>query len=58
MNHNDVARRTAFEMPARSLTPRTLAVDSGAAEAFGPGRRELARTLPSRVLTRTSEGGR
>ncbi|MGW6913381.1 hypothetical protein ACWGB8_06105 [Kitasatospora sp. NPDC054939] len=58
MTHNDVARRTAHEMPARSLTPRTTACDCDLAESYGPGRRALTRALPLRALFRTCEGGR
>ncbi|MFF1902309.1 hypothetical protein [Kitasatospora sp. NPDC058218] len=58
MTHNDVARRTAREMPARSLTPRTLACEAAAVDDAIPGLRALVRTLPSRVLDRACEGGR
>ncbi|MFI6850451.1 hypothetical protein OG535_18290 [Kitasatospora sp. NBC_00085] len=57
MTHNDVARRTARTMPARSLTARTLACDS--AVPFPEiVQRALVRAVPSRVLHRVSEGGR
>ncbi|MFE2726966.1 hypothetical protein [Kitasatospora sp. NPDC059327] len=57
MIHNDVARRTAREMPARDLTPRPLACAAAVADAL-PGLRPLVRTLPARVLGRSCEGGR
>lgn len=58
MTHNDVARRTAPQMPARTLTPRALACDGGPESGPGQGLRGLTRELPSRTLVRTSEGGR
>ena len=63
MNHNDVDRRTAPELPARALTshtltPRTLANDSGGRYGEEPWLRPLVRTLPSRWLHRSCEGGR
>ncbi|WP_354641359.1 hypothetical protein [Kitasatospora camelliae] len=56
MTHNDVARRSAPRMPARSLTPRALPRDtvSEPGDAF----RALNRDLPPRSLERSSEGGR
>ncbi|MET8698323.1 hypothetical protein ACFVUH_34395 [Kitasatospora sp. NPDC058032] len=58
MTHNDVARRTAPEMPARSLTPRTPACDTDQAGFTEPAQRALVRTLPLRLLHRDGEGGR
>ncbi|MFJ6139134.1 hypothetical protein [Kitasatospora sp. NPDC092286] len=58
MNHNDVARRTAREMPARSLIPRTLAFDAGVGEDHAPGLRDLLRPMPPRAIVRTGGGGR
>ncbi|MFJ9946607.1 hypothetical protein [Kitasatospora sp. NPDC091207] len=58
MTHNDVARRTVREMPARDLTPRPLACAAAAADDALPGLRALVRTLPARVLDRGCEGGR
>ncbi|GHH69769.1 MULTISPECIES: hypothetical protein [Streptomycetaceae] len=63
MNHNDVDRRTAPELPARaltshSLTPRALAHDSGGRYGDEPWLRPLTRTVPSRRLHRSCEGGR
>ncbi|MEU1420113.1 hypothetical protein [Kitasatospora sp. NPDC005751] len=58
MTHNDVARRTARAMPARSLTPRPLACEGALVDDGIPGLRALVRTLPGRVLDRTCEGGR
>ncbi|MEV6207472.1 hypothetical protein [Kitasatospora sp. NPDC051914] len=55
MNHNDVARRTAHTLPARSLTPRTVACDGEVEERTAV--RALARELPPRALVH-SEGGR
>ncbi|MFD9591602.1 hypothetical protein ACFWA9_02450 [Kitasatospora sp. NPDC059973] len=57
MTHNDVARRTARAMPARSLTPRPLACEGAVVDGI-PGLRALVRALPGRVLDRTCEGGR
>ncbi|MER7751123.1 hypothetical protein [Kitasatospora sp. NPDC097643] len=62
MTHNDVARRTAPEMPARRLTPRNPACDTP--DRFGPvpfvevAQRALVRALPLRALHRDGEGGR
>ncbi|MFD9124282.1 hypothetical protein [Kitasatospora sp. NPDC059571] len=56
MNHNDVARRTAYTLPARSLNPRTLACEGEVPDR--PALRALERQLPSRSLSRTAEGGR
>ncbi|MFE6870820.1 hypothetical protein ACFVFS_30215 [Kitasatospora sp. NPDC057692] len=58
MTHNDVARRTAPEMPARSLTPRTPACASGQAPFTEVAQRALVRALPLRLLHRDGEGGR
>ncbi|MFI9327900.1 hypothetical protein ACIGZJ_10195 [Kitasatospora sp. NPDC052868] len=58
MTHNDVARRTAREMPARSLTPRTLAFEAEIVEEGGRGLRDLLRALPARVLGHPGGGGR
>ncbi|MFE2107661.1 hypothetical protein ACFXAF_17585 [Kitasatospora sp. NPDC059463] len=59
MTHNDVARRTAPEMPARSLTPRTPACDdSGPVRFTEVAQRALVRALPLRLLHRDGEGGR
>jgi len=55
MNHNDVARRTAPTMPARSLTPRIPACDSPVpAERT---QRTLVRALPLRKLGRAETDG-
>ncbi|MFG2903993.1 hypothetical protein ACGF13_02825 [Kitasatospora sp. NPDC048286] len=57
MTHNDVARRTAPEMPARRLTPRTPACDSQV-PFVEVAQRALARALPLRALQRDGGGGR
>jgi hypothetical protein len=54
MNHNDVARRTEHDLPARSITPKVVACDGRVEERTAP--RRLVRALPSRNLVR--EGGR
>ncbi|GJF29212.1 hypothetical protein KNE206_19120 [Kitasatospora sp. NE20-6] len=46
MTHNDVARRTAHTLPARSLTPRTVACDGECPDRRAP--RALHRPLPAR----------
>lgn len=56
MNHNDVARRTAHTLPARSLNPRTLACDADVPDRTAV--RALWRPLPGRELIRVVEGGR
>ncbi|GAA4855844.1 hypothetical protein [Kitasatospora terrestris] len=56
MIHNDVARRTAPRMPARSLTPRTLAC-TDCAVPDEPTPRLLTRPLPLRALGRTETDG-
>ncbi|MFD0278249.1 hypothetical protein ACFVHB_30685 [Kitasatospora sp. NPDC127111] len=58
MTHNDVARRTAAEMPARSLQPRVPACDSGPVPFPEVVQRALVRALPLRALHRACEGGR
>ncbi|MFB6889752.1 hypothetical protein ACFCX4_10610 [Kitasatospora sp. NPDC056327] len=58
MTHNDVARRTAAEMPARSLTPYTPACDAGPVRFTEVAQRALVRSLPLRLLHRDGEGGR
>ncbi|MER5348989.1 hypothetical protein ABT093_01440 [Kitasatospora sp. NPDC002551] len=58
MTHNDVARRTAPRMPARSLTPRTPACDSAQVPFTEVAQRALVRALPLRLLHRDGEGGR
>ncbi|MEV8095881.1 hypothetical protein [Kitasatospora sp. NPDC085879] len=55
MTHNDVARRTAHDLPARSIHPRTVACDGEAEDRPAP--RRLTRALPVRELVR-GEGGR
>ncbi|MER7766115.1 hypothetical protein [Kitasatospora sp. NPDC096140] len=57
MTHNDVARRTAPEMPARRLNPRTPACDSPV-PFVEVAQRALVRALPLRALQRDAEGGR
>ncbi|WP_033817594.1 hypothetical protein [Kitasatospora sp. MBT63] len=64
MTHNDVARRTAHDLPARSLTPRLRSGGATTHDVYAP--RALTRRLPARSLTRYSadvdrsgtEGGR
>ncbi|WP_406201891.1 hypothetical protein OH807_22785 [Kitasatospora sp. NBC_01560] len=58
MTHNDVARRTAHEMPARNLTPRTAACESGPVPFPEVVQRALVRALPLRALRHDGEGGR
>ncbi|MBP0455526.1 MULTISPECIES: hypothetical protein [unclassified Kitasatospora] len=58
MTHNDVARRTARSMPARSLTTRTLPGDGDSVPFPEVVQRALVRAVPSRLLHRVSEGGR
>lgn len=55
MTHNDVARRTAHTLPARSITPRTVACDGPVPDR--PAARVLVRPLPLRGLLH-GEGGR
>ncbi|MFJ4191646.1 hypothetical protein [Kitasatospora sp. NPDC089509] len=57
MTHDDVARRTAPELPARRLTPRTAACD-GPVPFVEVAQRALVRALPLRTLRREGEGGR
>ncbi|MFH9349099.1 hypothetical protein [Kitasatospora sp. NPDC017646] len=57
MNHNDVARRTAPELPARRLNPRSAACDSQV-PFVEVAQRALVRVLPLRALHRDGEGGR
>ncbi|MCU7823940.1 hypothetical protein [Kitasatospora sp. DSM 101779] len=54
MNHNDVARRTEHDLPARSITPKAVACDGRVEERAAP--RRLTRALPARDLVR--EGSR
>ncbi|GAA2739143.1 MULTISPECIES: hypothetical protein [Kitasatospora] len=56
MIHNDVARRTAPSLPARSLQPRVTACDSPVISA-DPTVRPLVRALPLRALGRTETDG-
>ncbi|MFJ3787621.1 hypothetical protein [Kitasatospora sp. NPDC090091] len=58
MTHNDVARRTAREMPARSLSPHAPACDSAPVPFTEVAQRAIVRALPLRMLHRSSEGGR
>ncbi|MEU6232374.1 hypothetical protein [Kitasatospora sp. NPDC047058] len=58
MTHNDVARRTAHEMPARSLQPRVPACESGPVPFPEVVQRALVRVLPLRALHRDGGGGR
>ncbi|MER8188130.1 hypothetical protein [Kitasatospora sp. NPDC094015] len=51
MTHNDVARRTAHDLPARSLTPRSKSGTS-VPDVYAP--RKLTRPLPARSLYRRS----
>jgi hypothetical protein len=57
MNHNDVARRTAPELPARRLIPRSTGCDSQV-PFIEVAQRALVRALPLRALHRDGEGGR
>ncbi|MER7849281.1 hypothetical protein ABTZ03_35680 [Kitasatospora sp. NPDC096077] len=57
MTHDDVARRTAPELPARRLIPRTAACD-GPVPFVEVAQRALVRALPPRTLRREGEGGR
>ncbi|WP_316522670.1 hypothetical protein [Kitasatospora brasiliensis] len=57
MTHNDVARRTAPEMPARRVIPRAAACD-GQAPFVEVAQRALVRALPLRTLHRDGGGGR
>ncbi|MEU9042513.1 MULTISPECIES: hypothetical protein [unclassified Kitasatospora] len=57
MTHNDVAPRTAPEMPARRLIPRTPACESPV-PFVEVAQRALVRALPLRALHRDGEGGR
>ncbi|WP_159394196.1 MULTISPECIES: hypothetical protein [unclassified Streptomyces] len=56
MTHNDVARRTAPEMPARRLIPRRPACDSVSFTEMA--QRALTRSLPLRALHRVTEDRR
>ncbi|MED7947956.1 MULTISPECIES: hypothetical protein [unclassified Streptomyces] len=58
MTHNDVARRTARQVPARSLNPRTPACEGGLVPFSELAQRALTRVLPLRALHRDGEGGR
>ncbi|MCG6499133.1 hypothetical protein [Kitasatospora sp. A2-31] len=58
MTHNDVARRTAREMPARSLYPYVPACESASVPFTEVAQRAIVRALPLRRLQRSSEGGR
>ncbi|MEV4615763.1 hypothetical protein AB0K43_24690 [Kitasatospora sp. NPDC049258] len=51
MTHNDVARRTAHDLPARSLTPRGRSA-AAVHDVYAP--RMLTRPLPARSLYRRS----
>ncbi|MER7670700.1 hypothetical protein ABTY61_19845 [Kitasatospora sp. NPDC096128] len=57
MDHNDVARRTARELPARRVTPRSTGCDSPV-PFVEVAQRALVRVLPLRALHRVAEGGR
>ncbi|MFJ9772594.1 hypothetical protein ACIRVF_15320 [Kitasatospora sp. NPDC101157] len=57
MNHNDVARRTAPELPARRLIPRSPACTTQV-PFVEVAQRALVRALPLRALHRDGEGGR
>ncbi|WP_188304578.1 hypothetical protein [Streptomyces sp. CBMA123] len=57
MDHNDVARRTAPELPARRLIRRSPACD-GPVPFVEVAQRALVRALPLRALHRDGEGGR
>ncbi len=58
MTHNDVARRTAPEMPARRLIPRNPACESDSVRFSEVAQRALVRALPSRLLHREGEDRR
>ncbi|GAA2827499.1 hypothetical protein RMN57_18730 [Kitasatospora sp. CM 4170] len=58
MTHNDVARRTARQMPARSLYPHVPACEAAPVPFTEVAQRAIARALPLRKLHRSSEGGR
>ncbi|WP_395295387.1 hypothetical protein ACF9IK_19085 [Kitasatospora hibisci] len=58
MTHNDVARRTAREMPARSLYPHVPACDSAPVPFTEVAQRAIVRALPRRRLHRSGEGSR
>ncbi|MFF7990452.1 hypothetical protein ACFZDG_11755 [Kitasatospora xanthocidica] len=57
MTHNDVARRTAPEMPARRLIPRTPACDHPV-PFVEVAQRAIVRALPLRALHREGGGRR
>ncbi|MFJ8625939.1 hypothetical protein ACIRD3_24285 [Kitasatospora sp. NPDC093550] len=57
MTHNEVARRTAPEIPARRLIPRTPACDEPV-PFVEVAQRALVRALPLRALHRDGGGGR
>ncbi|GAB7182211.1 hypothetical protein ATKI12_2042 [Kitasatospora sp. Ki12] len=57
MTHNDVARRTAPEMPARRVIPRTPACDHPV-PFVEVAQRAIVRALPLRALHRDGRGGR
>ncbi|MET9176629.1 hypothetical protein ACIGXI_07790 [Kitasatospora aureofaciens] len=57
MDHNDVARRTAPELPARRLPSRSPACTSQV-PFVEVAQRALVRALPLRALHRDGEGGR
>ncbi|MFE6049537.1 hypothetical protein ACFQ6N_02130 [Kitasatospora sp. NPDC056446] len=57
MTHSDVARRTAPEMPARRLIPRTPAC-VGQVPFVEVAQRALVRALPLRALHRDGEADR
>ncbi|MFC5665076.1 hypothetical protein ACFP3U_19080 [Kitasatospora misakiensis] len=58
MTHNDVARRTAPEMPARRLPSRQPACEIGSVRFAEVAQRALVRALPGRLLHRQSEDRR
>ncbi|MER6298623.1 hypothetical protein ABT247_03505 [Kitasatospora sp. NPDC001539] len=57
MDHNDVARRTAPELPGRRLIPRSVGCDSQV-PFVEVAQRALVRALPLRALHRDGERGR
>ncbi|MFB7907466.1 hypothetical protein ACFXPX_06460 [Kitasatospora sp. NPDC059146] len=57
MDHDDVARRTAPELPARRVIPRSAACD-GPVPFVEVAQRALVRALPLRALHRGLEGNR